>query len=33
MADWLQPKEGQHNSGVRVIEWLSIKPWLGPMLV
>jgi hypothetical protein len=33
MADWLQPKEGQRISGVRVIEWLSTKPWLGLMLV
>jgi hypothetical protein len=33
MADWLQPKEGQRISGVRVIALLSIKPWHGPMLV
>jgi hypothetical protein len=33
MVDWLLPKEGQRISGVRVIEWLSTKPWLGPMLV
>jgi hypothetical protein len=33
MADWLQPKEGQCISGVRVIEWLSTKPLLGLMLV
>jgi hypothetical protein len=33
MDDWLLPKEGQRISVVRVIEWLSTKPWIGLMLV
>jgi hypothetical protein len=33
MADWLLQKEGKRISGVRVIVWLSTKPWLGLMLV
>jgi hypothetical protein len=33
MADWLQPKEGQRISVVRVIVWLSTNPLLGLMLV